>query len=406
MLKSKLFGDKSVVPMVMFHSVGAENLDWIYRHVSCPVAPFEEKLRVLKQAGFNFIFWSDLYEYMAGRRALELPAIVLTFDDGYLDNWVHVFPILQKYSIKATIFVSADFIDPSKSPRPTAAGMALDKAAELQVAGFLNFAEMRAMEASGLVDIQSHAKTHTWWFCGDKVIDFWRPGLRQYPWMAWNARPDRKIYYMDESQEALVPYGTPVYEHGKALGVTRYLPAPEIQAELAEYVAQNGGAGFFERSSWLDELRTRHDLLSAKYSVSSRYESERERAARIYEELVESKRVLEEGLSKRVEFICWPGGGYDAATLDMARKAGYKSWTLASSDQGGFRNIPNVDNEQVKRIGDSIHQHWRSQAIGYTNGYEFFCAVRRHQGSIFHKWFGRALRTLRIAKHYLRRGGA
>lgn len=401
MSKQSLFGDPSVVPVVMLHSVGAENLDWVFRHVSCPIVPFEDKIRALQQAGFHFLFWNELYEYMASERSLALPAILLTFDDGYLDNWVHVFPILQKYGVKATIFASADFIDPSSALRPTAAGLTADAASKLDIAGFLNLVEMRAMEASGLVDIQSHAKTHTWWFCNEEVVDFWRPGLRDYPWMAWNARPDRKPYYLREKQDDLVPFGTPIYGHGKALEVTRYIPAPEIAAALTDYVEQSGGAHFFERGDWQDDLRSRHEALAGEYSAVSRFETPQERAARVREELAVPKRVLEEGLGKRVDYICWPGGGYNEATFDMARAVGYKAWTLASSDLSDFRNVPGADREQVKRIGDSIRQSWRGRTIGYSTGSEYLCAVRRHQGSFFHKWTGRLRRALRIARYYL-----
>ena len=45
--------------------------------------------------------------------------VVLTFDDGYLDNWVAVMPLLRKYGQKAIIFMSTDFIDPTSQSRPT-----------------------------------------------------------------------------------------------------------------------------------------------------------------------------------------------------------------------------------------------------------------------------------------------
>ena len=39
--------------------------------------------------------------------------IVLTFDDGYLDNWVFAYPLLEKYNLRGTIFVNPEFVDPS-----------------------------------------------------------------------------------------------------------------------------------------------------------------------------------------------------------------------------------------------------------------------------------------------------
>jgi len=406
MLNSSTFGDSAVVPVVMFHSVGAENLEWVFNYISSPRDAFEKKISHLKAAGFNFIFWQELYDYMSGRRELALPAVMVTFDDGYLDNWTNVFPILEKYQVKATVFVSTDFIDPSNEPRQRAsdAGKDGNVIKKPDVDGFLNFAEMRAMEKSGLVDIQSHAKSHTWYFSGNRVLSFWYPGIRQYPWMTWNARPDRKPFYMHENQEGLVRYGSPIYEHGKSLEVVRYLPAEEITKEVCGYVQSRGGEGFFKEDDWHEQLLAVHDTIAKQYAGGSRVETTTERCERIRNELSESKRILECGLDKQIDFICWPGGGYEPETLEIARSVGYKAWTLSSADQSNYRNVPGADPEQIKRIGSQTRQYWRGGIIGHTNGREFMCTVRRHQGSRFHTWYGRFLRARRIVSHYLAQG--
>ena len=91
--------------------------------------------------------------------------IVLTFDDGYLDNWLFGFPLLKKYSLKATIFVSPDFIDKRNVVR-----------SDFSELGFLSWDEMRIMTSSGLIDIQSHTMTHTKYFISDILTGFHHPG--------------------------------------------------------------------------------------------------------------------------------------------------------------------------------------------------------------------------------------
>lgn len=404
MMHRWLMGDPTIVPVVMFHSVGAENLDWIFNYISEPIVDFESKIRSLKEGGFNFITWPQLYSYMRGELQIDLPAILLTFDDGYLDNWVYVYPILKKYGAKGTIFVSSDFVDPSAYCRPTLEDLQAGrcKHEDLDIAGFLNWAEMREMENSGVMDIQSHAATHTWYFKGDRVVDFWAPGNKKYPWMAWNAHPERKAFYMREDQSALVRFGTPVYEYEKSLVVRRYIPSERIAEEMASYVDGKGGSGFFIRPAWREDLSREHVRLVDKYADDCRYESDEEMRQRKRDELMQSKLALETNINKSIEFICWPGGGYDQMTLDVAREVGYKAWTLGSSDQSAFRNIPGAQEDRVKRMGSSIRQVWRGKPLGFTTGGEFYCGVRRHQGSTFHKWAGWVLKAARIGRSMVR----
>ena len=76
----------------------------------------------------------------------ELPdqkenTLFLSFDDGYLDNWIYVFPMLKKFKYKATIFVSPEFVDPRPIVRPTLEDYWNDKKslAEIDNWGFLSW---------------------------------------------------------------------------------------------------------------------------------------------------------------------------------------------------------------------------------------------------------------------------
>ena len=86
-------------------------------------------------------FWSELFDHMAGSKPPLRDSIFLSFDDGYLDNWTYVFPILKKYGMKATIFVSPDFVDPTETVRPNLddqhAGRCTSE--DLSPAGFLSW---------------------------------------------------------------------------------------------------------------------------------------------------------------------------------------------------------------------------------------------------------------------------
>ena len=71
---------------------------------------FENQLLYLKKK-YNFISLNDYSSFINGERenSPALP-IVLTIDDGYLDNYQIAFPVLKKYNVPATIFLATDFI--------------------------------------------------------------------------------------------------------------------------------------------------------------------------------------------------------------------------------------------------------------------------------------------------------
>lgn len=121
------------VPILMYHGV----TDDVWGGSDLFVSPsrLEEQLRYLEENGFTTIWFSDL----ARLDQIEKP-VMLTFDDGYMDNYTELYPLLRKYQAKATIFVITDTID--LNPRN------------------LTSDQIRELSASGLVEIQSHTVTH------------------------------------------------------------------------------------------------------------------------------------------------------------------------------------------------------------------------------------------------------
>ena len=389
-----MFSNDDIVPVVMFHSVGLEKSDWVFSHISEPLKTFEEKIVGLVSSGYQFIFWKDLYDHMSGLRRVPRKSIMLTFDDGYLDNWVFVFPILNKYAAKATIFVSPEFVDPQDNLRPNMEDVWSGKVREdeIQTLGFLNWEEMRVMEQSGLVDIQSHALSHTWHFTGPRLLDFYKPGDKDYPWLAWNMKPELKPFSVQNDQNRIVPWGTPIYEYEKALISRRYLPPQEVAEAITALVNQKGGGVFFQQKGWEKELRDYHDELMKKYEHKGRFESTDGFRKRVFEELRGSKELIEKHLNKNVDFISWPGGAYNDELLSLAKHAGYKAWTLSSKDRISFRNRPGSDPTHIKRISSfAKYRNSNGKTYGYAGTYYFKCGVERHQGSFFYKWLGRFL---------------
>ncbi len=123
------------IPVLEYHE-GADSVDaYIY---NVPPEDFRQQLDYLKSQGYTTI---SMLDYMKARRGkMELPQkpIILTFDDGYEDNYTTLLPILEKYGMKATVYVITN---------------------QIGQPDYLNWNQLRDMQARG-IEIGSHTANH------------------------------------------------------------------------------------------------------------------------------------------------------------------------------------------------------------------------------------------------------
>lgn len=103
-LKNRLFPTRTV-PVLNYHRVNPR------ARGSVTPASFEQQIRWLKKQDYHFI---SLREYFSGKdqgHFWKQKKVVITFDDGYEDNYLYAFPILKHYGAKCTIFVSTYYVE-------------------------------------------------------------------------------------------------------------------------------------------------------------------------------------------------------------------------------------------------------------------------------------------------------
>jgi len=156
------------VPVLCYHHVAETTADDPGGLFVSP-QQFNDQLGHLRKSGYSPVSLNQLYDHVAG--GLELPdnPVVVTFDDGYLDNWTWAFPMLQHYEVPATIFVISSLLE-AGDQRPNLDDVqegALTREMlqqEHRSAGgdraYLNWCELSRMRASGLVAIAGHSHTH------------------------------------------------------------------------------------------------------------------------------------------------------------------------------------------------------------------------------------------------------
>ena len=81
--------------------------------ISVSPALFEKEIKFCKEY-FSPISFGYLKECMEKKKPLPPNPLIVTFDDGYRDNYTNAFPVLQKFEVPATIFLTADYINTDK----------------------------------------------------------------------------------------------------------------------------------------------------------------------------------------------------------------------------------------------------------------------------------------------------
>jgi peptidoglycan/xylan/chitin deacetylase (PgdA/CDA1 family) len=101
------------VPILMYHYISnpPAGADIYRRDLSVPPDRFESHLAYLRDAGYHAITLDDLLYALEEGRPLPDKPIVLTFDDGYADNYTNAFPLLTKYGFTGHFFLITDFIN-------------------------------------------------------------------------------------------------------------------------------------------------------------------------------------------------------------------------------------------------------------------------------------------------------
>lgn len=120
------------VPILMYHAVSDQT--WGLEGLFLSPSDMEAQLKYLTENGYDPIFFSDLPHLDQYKKP-----VILTFDDGYNNNYTELYPLLQKYHVKATIFVIPSSVGGQYS---------------------MTAAQIKEMADSGLVSIQSHTQDH------------------------------------------------------------------------------------------------------------------------------------------------------------------------------------------------------------------------------------------------------
>ena len=130
------------VPILMYHYVSHPPADADKYRLDLSTRPeqLREQLTFLQNNGYTTVSLYDVALAISNQAILPPNPVVLTFDDGHLDNYWNAFPLLVEFGMTATFFVITDLPD-------------------IQHPDYMSWSMIEEMAAAGM-DIEIHTKSH------------------------------------------------------------------------------------------------------------------------------------------------------------------------------------------------------------------------------------------------------
>jgi peptidoglycan/xylan/chitin deacetylase (PgdA/CDA1 family) len=93
------------IPILMYHKVGDPPAGSLLKKLWVPIENFRRQMNYVKEKGYTPIVFKDLYQHWDKNATLPANPVLITFDDGYLNNFTNAFPVLAEFGFRATLFV-------------------------------------------------------------------------------------------------------------------------------------------------------------------------------------------------------------------------------------------------------------------------------------------------------------
>lgn len=232
---------------------------------------FDEQLNYLKN-NYRVLPIEEFSEILLSKKRFPAKSVVLTFDDGYADNYLEALPILEKHQLQALFYIST---------------------------GTLN------------------TSNEYWWDAVERIVLYGKQPsekmMLEAGGVSFDLNGDRHLLY-----ESLLP-------------VLRRLPSETREQKikhLAEVFHNNDGRPSHRAMRW-DELKAMHQSASAVIGAHTHLHPSlgKLNVEEQEQEILRSKSILEQQLNCSIEHFSYPFGtklDFTEDTIRICRKAGFK----------------------------------------------------------------------------------
>lgn len=327
------------LPVLMHHLISNDTT-----HISVRPSIFEEQCKTLAENGWFGVGLEEAEEFLINGAPLPEKSFLLTFDDGYLDNYVYAWPIMRKYGHKGVIFAVTGRIDEAHQEcevqTPDAASLArrtiedvwsgrctqedlppVDSLLYTDEFGFtvrrdlfMNWDEARLMEQSGVMGIAGHSARHGRVFSGPSHSGFLRPGNQT------------RTFTRTEPSSV---WGLPDFPCVPELASRAFLPSPALIETIMRRVPQEAGAAldFFSVPTNLAALQT---IVKESKETLGTYENQEDTAKRMRRIMEETQAALRRELGHASRSFCWPWGVFCEEARKQGQAAGFEVFYTTS----------------------------------------------------------------------------
>lgn len=288
-----LFFNKKGVPCIMYHNVSNEK--------GITPEEFEEQMMLLQK--YKTFKLEEL-----DRMGNKFPenTVLVTFDDGYADNYTNAFPLLKKYNIKATIFLNTAYINNDPF--------------------YMNWDQIREMYKSGLVDFQLHTHSHFTVVKRVEVQGFFEVGDKNKRELN---REMKNIYRTNEVRE-----GYPVFKKRGETAIRGYKVTDEFMNKYDELLGKYRDMDREKKEKILkEEIERNLKHFIVEYT-------EEEYNLRVENEIIKNQNFIKKNLGKDSDYFANPWGHKSKELLLILKKLGIKG--MITTKKGTNYLKPNI----------------------------------------------------------------
>jgi peptidoglycan/xylan/chitin deacetylase (PgdA/CDA1 family) len=292
----------------MFTNIKKPLFIWTYHRIlpeegSAAVSTdiFQKQIDYLLDKKYNFITTEELLPWFNGQLDPNKKYTMLTFDDGWADNYFYAQPILAKYDIRAVLPINTGLIDTNSTQKRSfynddsvdSKQSLYNSAYNLDKSAFLTKQEIISMHKSGVWDIQPHGSSHFGSFHSLKKIRGFFPEYDH-----WTMR-----YALDEPTFC----GAPRAEFKSTLAAPRTHLAPHLKTALKN----------------AKHNQERMKICQLYKNPIQHLESQEKFIKRITKDMQECKNWISTTINKDCNSMFWPWGHYSTDSVKVAKKLGF-----------------------------------------------------------------------------------